>query len=942
MDAAIQWIDGAYARTRSHMLYRVYLNEDLWANLLTALFVDLAVFLVCCLLRLGWHLHKKRWRVWQQFRRCICRRQCTDDTASGYRQLNVTESNYLLFLQTGRQLCLVLALISSPSIFYLFDSANLLGLDPQGKDLLPVFNGTSMPCTHSVPQNWSSYAVPSSNCTVSKMPRSLLDGDWNSSNLFAATGLTFFQCTAAARICDAHAIIYGSGACYLLDAAAASNATLEPSDDFRYCQESYEFRLGSYEFFIAILQGFVTIAFAFKFLMQVALRPAGRLQRHTLWITHLPARDRDDGSWFELSEDEFRRVTSDLRTELQKWVLRRWQQKFPDEPLTLEDQHNIIRDVYVVQAANRSTHMAGHAFAILSREVYLSLLLGNQRGMMPTWCHRRRYALFKFGIPPWASVTLYCKRAPVPADIEWSNLHVENRVVMSALLQIILFLFVLMLAVPDPDRVLVWVDDLWGLFGSDLSAESLQHIRYLLSKFPAYALLFVNAVIVPAMIEVISDAQRPDLRSQSHSMQFSSNLIFLLMVSVAVPILHLFMNGCQSIADQLVNFGSMIVSEVTDTSMSSLLENMRIRSMGLHTGTTLMSTYLINATLMTNGFQLIQFGIMCALFFTCGHFPALPTQFSWGYWYAWAVSMIGLILTASLSFPAILVVGVLFFHLTLLVHRSNFRNGIFYSYNMDALFESRVAIGTLRAVVFFWLASAWCFLTQPIVSTSKVMTVGWPHVDVIAGSPKVAITMPDDTDARFRLTGSCLLLALLTALALRFAMHDSSLERFVFRKIGAAGPDTVGKLLWVLLMAFLVIGFLSRPNFDLTFEPFDIYMQTVFAICLVIGSGFVGLLSMVVGCVERRRASFTSAPTLDDYSCLQYTQEDMLHDMEVQATEDGFTLKDFVDKSSVYQEAELRRRATRATVAEDSSTDDEDGFDTSEDESVSSSDDVGP
>eukprot|EP00927_Polykrikos_kofoidii_P066018 TRINITY_DN61698_c0_g1_i1.p1 TRINITY_DN61698_c0_g1~~TRINITY_DN61698_c0_g1_i1.p1 ORF type:complete len:994 (+),score=145.79 TRINITY_DN61698_c0_g1_i1:74-3055(+) len=936
-------------------------------SLVTTLLVDTGVLLTCCFCRVlwwQWRLRQRRHRRAQreledgEGERPVEERHGDDAPTT---TLNVTAENYLLFLRTGRQLFIVLSMLALPVSIYVGSgeivastSADAARIDDGNLD----FNTSATPCRAGFPNviKWNRSpstimtgdmppwernldinasvtlaACKRANTSVALLeaataavapavaPRECLDGE------FRVLNLSFSECAAVARRCGAVALAYGNRAvaqrrdddvadaqeeCWLFstvsnDKVVALPPKLVQLPGFYYCEGQL---LGTVsglavEFGAALLYGIVVIGFAYKFLLQVSLRQVSRIQRHTLWLTRLPVHDHEDGARFELSEYEFRRVGEDLRRELTKWVKTRWEQEFPREALPEAEESRIIQEVYVVHAEDGDEHLAGHAFAVLSREVYVMLLLGRRRGYLPAWCHRRNHALFKFGVPPWSAVTLRCQRAPPPSDIEWGNLKVGDRWIASLVLKLFLVLFVLALAVPDVSlHVFPVIEAVRGTaFGRSLPGGFWNAVVDVVEQLPSYVLLLINAIILPLLIEIISEAQKPHLRSRSQSAQFSLNVAFLVLASVIVPLLHILVTD-QSLLEQATNYvrTHLSISRGFWENIFALLEG--VRKQGLRVPADLMLKYLMNAALVSNGFQLIQLSTGVGRCLSCGRFGRTPVCFAWGYWYAWSMSIMYLTLTIGVAVPAALPIAALFFLLTHAVHGANLRRNMFETFEMDQLIEGKIAVSMINSVAFFWTAIAWYFYARckGTMDGTGSVSLSLPFLKALPGSPAVlAVGAIHDASTRMVLSGGLLALAIVSGLGSCYAA-SGWFERLLFRRLGGEAPDRVVTILAFLTVTLLTASMLWRPNLELHVNTQEVPLPVAFAVVLLGCSLMAWLLGVGTLFVESRRARFTSKATLDPNSFRSYTRGDLVRDLATSRTEEDLTLSGLIERRSWY------------------------------------------
>eukprot|EP00928_Gymnodinium_smaydae_P012865 TRINITY_DN14696_c1_g4_i1.p1 TRINITY_DN14696_c1_g4~~TRINITY_DN14696_c1_g4_i1.p1 ORF type:complete len:998 (-),score=185.12 TRINITY_DN14696_c1_g4_i1:65-3058(-) len=722
---------------------------------------------------------------------------------------------------------------------------------------------------------------------------------------YYAGNLSAGDCVSLARGCSAAGLALGvrpatRDECWLLWDPGEVNITgLEYNPNYSVCYGEWDSVPGRVEFGLTLVYGIVVIAFAFRFLFQLYSRNTSRIQRHTVWLTHLPSRDRETGARFQLEGPEFRRVGQDLKRELTKWIKARWSDEFDGEILDESREGAIIEEVYVVHAGDGMDYLAGHAFAVLSKEVYVRLLL-HRRGPLPGWCHWRDHTLFKFGMPPWAAVTLRCQRAPPPSDIAWENLHIASRAFASIVMRIMLFVFVLIVSAPDLSRVLTpWFASLHD--EGMISEEVRDRLTTLCDQLPSLLLLLMNSLLLPIIIELISDAQRPHLKSQSQTTQFLLNLTFLCMTSIVVPCLHLLM-GNNSLLNQLLDFYHNNVDKAESWWVNSIAIIRSVGDQAFHLPLFFLQKYLMNATFFSNGFQLIQFSNGLARRF--GFAESLPFPYAWGYWYAWSMSIIYLGLITSVVMPSMLPLCALFFIFTCKVHEVNLRRGAYESNEMDRFFESRIAASMIQAVAAFWWTMALYFFVQDSgdmqVQEGLVHELYVPLVTLIEGTPSISVGTADISE-RLVVSGSLLFLAFLSALGSLLAVRGW-LEELLFHRLGGQGPDHIVCLFGFMTIPLLVGAFLWMPNMSWSLGRIEMPEHSVFALILFIFGVCGRLLARATVCVQSRRTRLAGEVKISQDKFVSYGQEDFVRDLAASLRKEGeVTVEALVKNASWYR-----------------------------------------
>jgi hypothetical protein len=768
--------------------------------------------------------------------------------------------------------------------------------------------------------------------------------------VYAGRG-TMGQCAEKARKCSAAALAFGDGIdnkteCWFVDNStlnavvpATSNGTVN-QNIYEFCKAEWDPMPNRIEFALVCVYGVAGIFFAFRFLRLLFAVNVSKLQRHTVWLTHVPTRDRDDGQLFELKSDEFKRVGRDLSKELARFIKQRWEAEFqsqnasnqllysaPAKSIDEAKEGQIVQEVYVVHAHDHEGNLAGHAFAVLSKEIYVRLLL-TRGGFMPSWCHMRDHTLFKFGIPPWAAVTLRCQRAPPPSDIAWDNLHItKGYQVVGRVLQFLLLLFAVFVSPPDVEKALSPTVQSWQATGY-IDSNIAGIIITLLKPASALLMLLVNSIILPFVIEMISDSLRPQLKSKSQSYQFQLNCSFLILTTIIVPMLHLAVDKT-SIYEQI----KLHTDPIFSPSSSNLYFSDHIYALCTYIGTELRATYakcdlfqsyLWSAILVTNGSQLCQFGVGFArsLGVTC------PYPFAWGYWYAWSTCIMYLCLTTSVLLPVMLPLGAIYFLVTRAVHRANLRRGAFESPEMDMLFESRVAASMVQAVSFFWFTMALAFMSERKpgrLEGDAYVYVPYPNVTIVSDEPHFLqfTGLLLSSQERLICAGVLLLFGLFSLSASVFLLRGW-LERFLFRRFGGQGPDRLICLLCVVPVPLLMLAFCVMPQLEWRTDYDEMQEHNFFALCLIV-FGIIGrLVARATICVQSRRTrvhgkirrhlNSTVGNALEegnnDFKFSSQTTEDFVQDFAKLRKEEATTIAELVEEGQWY------RPPTRATSSQ--------------------------
>lgn len=325
----------------------------------------------------------------------------------------------------------------------------------------------------------------------------------------------------------------------------------------------------------------------------------------------------------------------------------------------------------------------------------------------------RGYSVFNFGRPPFASVTLKCEPAPHPDDVKWSNVHMHQnqRTFRYLFSTFVLLALCVTLVKPSlwsdvkaPLMQLAWfrsfTETVHGLFGSDGSDA----IDQLEAFMPTLTLLFINSLLLPFFIELIALYERSKLHSIYENRQLQLNFMFLLINTIILKVVQ------EDTISALIEKGTSFVDD--GRQFWEVCQEMGLLAMklnGLH-----FIRYLFSAAFVSNCIMLLtsyRFAVLECV--TLAFVSVSPrdrqsaqelSQWPWGYWYAWCLSIIAISLGASVMVPGTLPAGCLFFILKYCVDKYNLKNRI-YSCGPENLgvFTTGVVWRMELIVGCFWL-----------------------------------------------------------------------------------------------------------------------------------------------------------------------------------------------------------------------------------------------
>eukprot|EP00929_Paragymnodinium_shiwhaense_P101410 TRINITY_DN64503_c0_g1_i1.p1 TRINITY_DN64503_c0_g1~~TRINITY_DN64503_c0_g1_i1.p1 ORF type:complete len:1107 (-),score=177.87 TRINITY_DN64503_c0_g1_i1:60-3380(-) len=632
---------------------------------------------------------------------------------------------------------------------------------------------------------------------------------------------TYMECKDLAVWCSARSLAYSptQHRCWLFNSTSLGDS--DTHEDYEFCVGSISQRAGFVELGLAFAYGLITIAVALSFLYRVTLRESWSglcmHERCTIWLSELPTRDSIDGEVFYLEEEEFDRVEQDINDAITKQINEQISETRADASQYLSEVK--VLDVHVARrpARGRSNSnkaaLSGQAFVVLSRHMYAESLLlrrGPLWGMrcldqLPSYVHWRDHTLFKFGKAPWSAVTVRCQRAPPTSDINWANLYTDrkwlSRIGIFLTVLIVLVFFAPVLVASSLHEI---VDNMAHDGNTDrfMTTAMLDKISLAVDQVPSYLMLLMNSLIMPVIITCLCSCGLPDLKSQQEQEEFSANFSFLMLVSLVIPAFGLVPAG-KSIMEQAV----ALAGSVEKTS-----DLRTLMGLPLEAPAKLLAKYMMNAALVTPALQLIHLSPSLGNWLTrcctrCCRRPSkeansIAQPFAWGYWGAWAMSLLSFALLLSIVMPVILPLATIAFFLTRYAHRSNFNRGVYdVPFNMSQAFMLRIGVCIIKIVALFWLVMAVFFFVQRPIAEGGVRMV-------------IPVDLRDLNLERHHVKSCLISLAVAVVLGLGgWIAHGESFERFWFARCRSAGPIK----LWAGLLscgacAAFIVAFLQRPE----------------------------------------------------------------------------------------------------------------------------------
>lgn len=372
-------------------------------------------------------------------------------------------------------------------------------------------------------------------------------------------------------------------------------------------------------------------------------------------------------------------------------------------------------------------YLSGSAFVTLETEEAAKALLESK---IPCWRLDRDHAFFTFGRPPFASVTLQCRRAPSPRDIVWEHLHNDYRLwnfLRYCFTSVLLFLIMLIIVTPTTfaamvppfirianeniDQLKLEVEqseidkDTKARIVSVLDGANVWFVQALVEQLPTLILLLINSVILPFLIEAMGRWERCYRKSVFELHQKQQNHVFLFLNTLVFPVIGVtsamqIIQMMRSSVDSYLHEGSSV--EIIDT-LNMKLKDSSAALYGLK--------YLLTSTFISGAFALLDVGqAIGRCFGRCFIVTErdrrelyAPSPFPWGYWYAWNSTIFSLIFFYCCFVPSMLPAGAVFFLIRHKIDKFNFNNNVYVS---DTDTEGTLAFNLIRDMRIT-VAGAW-------------------------------------------------------------------------------------------------------------------------------------------------------------------------------------------------------------------------------------------
>jgi len=309
-------------------------------------------------------------------------------------------------------------------------------------------------------------------------------------------------------------------------------------------------------------------------------------------------------------------------------------------------------------------------------------------------------------------VTLLCKRAPHPDDVNWLNLHISTLKQVTVGFGLITSLFIGMVTLVTPLTLSSQISIIIPLLQKRVEVvagflharhlvlgQSVQFWYTLTCQLPALLLVVINSLLLPDCICRIAEAMRLHQHSSTEIVQLHLNYIFLVLNSLFIPMLGLTSIGA------LVEWGEQEMFAERPVQVVVKVAKKLMQSSGLFA-----LRYILNCACVSNTNALLQ---LCQLIFRCcarGNARTareyveaeLNFTFAWGYWYAWTISIFTIGVVMSTFVPSVLPCAALFFSVQHCVDKYNLFHRVYdHGPASENYFITR-ALHYMRCVVCLW------------------------------------------------------------------------------------------------------------------------------------------------------------------------------------------------------------------------------------------------
>jgi len=323
------------------------------------------------------------------------------------------------------------------------------------------------------------------------------------------------------------------------------------------------------------------------------------------------------------------------------------------------------------------------------------LLMGDP----PRWWECGRWMCLwntlKFGHVPFTSVTLEYEPAPYPGDIIWDNMHLPRWRSELLFWFFTLLLAVVMLAIVTPLNVPQVIQALEQLiFDGEPADDTGSDNNTFANHFASLVLLLINRTLLPFPIQWIAMAGRFRRRTEEEIRQMHLNFWLLIVNTWIAPLV-----------------GVVFLQQVPGALSSLSIPCVAFAAL---TPKRLFVGYLIDATFLTN-----LYGVLCGSIFDILSWMTskvmaidvpnrnhpMPPVYSFGYYYAWTLSLVALSLFISATVPNALLLVAICFCIKTIVDWVNLRHKVYETLTTQEGVFITIVVFYMRLILCVWWVS---------------------------------------------------------------------------------------------------------------------------------------------------------------------------------------------------------------------------------------------
>ncbi|CEM24413.1 unnamed protein product [Vitrella brassicaformis CCMP3155] len=303
--------------------------------------------------------------------------------------------------------------------------------------------------------------------------------------------------------------------------------------------------------------------------------------------------------------------------------------------------------------------------------------------------------------------------APPPQDIIWENIHLSDGHRLTCKLVLNFLLFVFSVFIVSPVLVLNALNPLLQDLKSALQESNFFRL-FLTAYLPPLILYVVNSLLLPTLVYGVAVSSGHWRKSACQASVLHGNIIFLILNSLILPLMSV-----QSI--------SAVLEQIYQTQIQQW--NITFGTLVLSSSGSFAIRYLINTCFLTTAAQLLQ--LPQVSYRTARKAVAVSESeiksteekwaFDFGYWYAFSLSVLTIVLCFSVAVPFLVPLGALYFAMKYLVDKYNFTYNV---YKVELESGGVVAHTVLSYMIFACAFLQFSMSGFFVIHGSKGLTLG--------------------------------------------------------------------------------------------------------------------------------------------------------------------------------------------------------------------------